>query len=60
MENGADPNKTNRDGETPLEITIGEIRYVSELRTLHILLENGADPNIRGSDGYTALTNAIH
>ena len=59
MKNGADPNKTNNIGQTPLEIAIKVISRVSDFRALYILLQNGADPNIPGFIDCTALTTAI-
>ena len=45
---GANPNKQDRDGKTPLMMTKSETITVS-------LLKRGADPNLQDKDGKTAL-----
>jgi ankyrin repeat protein len=51
IEHGADPNKQDADGQTPLF----EACYAGNSETVLLLLEYGANPNVKDSDGNTPL-----
>jgi len=52
IENGANPNSTNEDGETPLHIAS---RIEIAPKIFKLILDNGTDVNIKNKDGNTAL-----
>uniref|UniRef100_UPI001F45EF26 ankyrin repeat domain-containing protein n=1 Tax=Nostoc sp. CMAA1605 TaxID=2055159 RepID=UPI001F45EF26 len=54
---GADLNRLNEDGETPLMRAIGI--YAFQARALRTLIRAGADVNYRDHEGYTALNRAV-
>ncbi|MBI2383537.1 MAG: ankyrin repeat domain-containing protein [Gammaproteobacteria bacterium] len=54
---GADPNKQNRGGASPLML-IGDDGTDEPIRIAEMLLKHGADPSIRAVNGMTALQNA--
>ncbi|MBO9482524.1 ankyrin repeat domain-containing protein [Salinisphaera sp. G21_0] len=52
---GADPNKTSKNGDTPLHLAIAS----SNSTCVDMLLAHGANPNIRNRSGQTALAVAL-
>ena len=51
LENGANPNAKNNDGETPLH----EASEEGHVEIVKLLLERGVDPNTRDNKGRTPL-----
>ena len=55
LDRGADPNKADENGRTPLH---GPAQY-GETDTVKILLDRGSDPNIRDDNGDTPINLAL-
>ena len=51
LDNGADPNIRDHEGENALIIAV----YEGDTEMVQLLLNKGADPNIRDNDGCTPL-----
>lgn len=61
IDNGADVNKSNRQGETALVEAFSVVFYdVEDSATILYLLKKGADPTIQGSEGRFGKTTALH
>ena len=56
INNGADLDITDKQGNTPLNLVI----YWGKTNIAMLLVDNGADPNGRGRNGFTPLHEAIH
>ena len=54
LDGGADPDRQDYDGYTPVHVASWDNEDV-QLETLRVLLEAGADPNIKATDGRTPL-----
>ncbi len=54
--NGANPNVTDKNENTPLNLTI----YWKQPKTVEILVQHEADVNARGRNGFTPLHEAIY
>ena len=57
LENGAEPNKRTKYGDTPLHFAAWNINYVS-ISLVKVLIQAGADPNIANIFGRTPLHGA--
>ena len=58
LDSGANPNRTNRQGETPLHVAAGNRINRANIEYINLLLDAGADHNQADMVGYTLLHKA--